>query len=95
MRITRSVMATLHACRRSATPNKLTPEPQIEIWGYSLPSFRDSKVVIIMRSVMATNLPSLRDSKMTRGRWGKGDSLQGTGFGVRCEVAGDSSEEAE
>ena len=44
---------------------------------------------------MATNLPSLRDSKMTRGRWGKGDSLQGTGFGVRCAVAGDSSEEAE
>ena len=37
---------------------------------------------------MATNLPSLRDSKMTRGRWGKGDSLQGTGFGVRCEVFG-------
>ena len=51
---------------------------------------------------MATNLPSLRDSKMTRGRWGKGERGQFTGDrfrcsvrGVRCEVAGDSSEEAE
>ena len=39
--ITRSVMATLHACRRFATPNYLTPEPQIEIWGYRLSSLRD------------------------------------------------------
>ena len=37
-------MATLHACRRFATPNLLlTPEPQIEIWGYRLSSLRDSK----------------------------------------------------
>ena len=34
-------MATLHACRRFATPNLLTPEPQIEIWGYRLSSLRD------------------------------------------------------
>ena len=44
---------------------------------------------------MATNLPSLRDSKMTRGRWGKGDRFRCSVRGVRCEVAGDSSEEAE
>ena len=67
-------MATLHACRRFATPNLLTPEPQIEIWGYRLSSLRDYTKSEIGNQIAGDRVRG--EAEVGVG----GDRLQGTGF---------------
>ena len=74
-------MATLHACRRFATPNYLTPEPQIEIWGYRLSSLRDYTKSEIGDRKSEVGNQIAGDRVRAEAEVGVGgDRLQGTGF---------------